>query len=115
MQAEYPWISSARVWGRHVELEHSQSPLLSLTLQHSGRVGVVVQYSASQLQDFTGLLYQDQHSTLHLNLSLVGAAGTLAGEVEAAGTSQASTTNMAGLLRTRSALAVLIIQINKCD
>ena len=54
----YPFLRSSRVWRRHVELEHSESPLLSLTLQHSNRVGVVVQYSASQLLDFTGLLYR---------------------------------------------------------
>ena len=54
----YPFLRGARVWRRHVELEHSESPLLSLTLQHSNRVGVVVQYSASQLLDFTGLLYR---------------------------------------------------------
>ena len=41
-----------------MEVEHGESPLLALTLQHRSRVGVVVQYSASRLEDFTGLLYQ---------------------------------------------------------
>ena len=31
-------------------------------------MGVVVQYSSSQLTDFTGLLYQDSLSHRHLNL-----------------------------------------------
>ena len=34
----------------------------------SPKVGVVVQYSSSHLADFTGLLYQDSLSHLHLNL-----------------------------------------------
>ena len=33
-----------------MEVEHGESPLLALTLQHRNRVGVVVQYSASALQ-----------------------------------------------------------------
>ena len=32
---EHPFISSVKVWQRHVEVEHSQSPVLSLTCQHS--------------------------------------------------------------------------------
>ena len=31
-------------------------------------------------QDFTGLLFQDSGSGLHLNLTLVGAAGTITGQ-----------------------------------
>ena len=54
----YPFVSGVRIWRRHVEVEHGESPLLALTLQHRSRVGVVVQYSASRLDDFTGLLYQ---------------------------------------------------------
>ena len=77
----YPFVSGVRIWRRHVEVEHGESPLLALTLQHRSRVGVVVQYSASQLEDFTGLLYQDAASHLHLNLSLLGAAGTVTGVI----------------------------------
>ena len=86
-----------RVWRRHAELLHRESPLLTLTLQHRTKVsvvmvigmcmigmnmmvtmmikmtkmiqvGVVVQYSSSQLTDFTGLLFQDSLSHRHLNL-----------------------------------------------
>ena len=32
-------------------------------------------------QDFTGLLFQDSGSNLHLNLTLLGAAGTITGQV----------------------------------
>ena len=35
-------------------MEHGESPLLSLSLQHRSRVGVVVQSSVSHLQEFTG-------------------------------------------------------------
>ena len=41
----------------------------------------MVQYSASRLQDFTGVLEQREQSHTHLNLSLVGAAGTITGTV----------------------------------
>ena len=58
LQQLYPFVSGVRIWRRHVELEHGESPLLSLTLQHRSRVGVVVQYSASHLADFTGVMYQ---------------------------------------------------------
>ena len=51
------------------------------TVQYSVQVGVVVQYSASRLRDFTGVLEQREHSHTHLNLSLVGAAGTITGTV----------------------------------
>ncbi len=34
VQELYPFVSGARVWRRHVELEHRESPLLSLSLQH---------------------------------------------------------------------------------
>ena len=34
VQELYPFVSGARVWRRHVELEHKESPLLSLSLQH---------------------------------------------------------------------------------
>lgn len=85
----YPFIGGVRVWRRHVELTHRESPLLTLTLQHRTKVGVVVQYSSSHLADFTGLLYQDSLSHHHLNLSLLGAAGTLTGQVMGASHSQA--------------------------
>ena len=84
----FPFISGTRIWRRHVELEHGESPLLSLTLQHRSRVGVVVQFSSSHLQDFTGVLYQDSSSHLHLNLSLVEAAGTLTGLITGLAQSQ---------------------------
>ena len=40
---EFPFVSRVRTWRRHVELEHATSPVLALSLQHSSRVGVVVQ------------------------------------------------------------------------
>ena len=55
---EYPFISRVRIWRRHVELDHSQSPVVSLTLQHRTRVGVTVQQSPSHISSFTGVLYQ---------------------------------------------------------
>ena len=76
---EFPFLVDVHVWRRHVEMEHKESPLLALTLQHRSRVGVVVQYSSSHLSDFTGILYQDSFSHLHLNLSLVQASGTING------------------------------------
>ena len=81
VRKEFRFVSAVRIWQRHVEVEHSESALVSLSLQHRSRVGVVVQFSSSHLQDFTGLLYQDSLSLLHLNLSLVEAGGTLTGEV----------------------------------
>ena len=77
----YPFVGGVRVWRRHVEVEHRESPLLGLSLQHRSRVGVVVQYSASRLRDFTGVLVQQEHSHTHLNLTLVGAAGTITGSL----------------------------------
>ena len=50
VREDFSFASEVRIWRRHVEVEHGESPLLSLTLQHRNRVGVVVQYSASQLQ-----------------------------------------------------------------
>ena len=85
MRAEFKFVSQVRVWRRHVEVEHGESPLVSVTLQHRSKVGVVVQFSGSHLQDFTGLLYQDTHSHLQLNLSLVEAAGTISGQVKGLG------------------------------
>ena len=84
----YPFIGDIRVWRRHVEMEHKESPLLALTLQHRSKVGVVVQYSSSHLSDFTGLLYQDSFSHLHLNLSLFQASGTITGVISGSRTSQ---------------------------
>ena len=78
---EFPFVSNIHVWQRHVEMKHRESPLLALTLQHRSKVGVVVHYSSSQLTDFTGSLYQDSFSNLHLNLSLVQASGTILGEI----------------------------------
>ena len=81
VREEFSFVSAVRVWARHVEVEHREAPLVALSLQHRARVGVVVQFSSSQLGDFTGVLYQDATSHLHLNLSLLEAAGTLSGEV----------------------------------
>ena len=55
---EFPFISQVHTWHRHVEVDHSQSPVLSLTLQHSSKVGVTVTQSPSHVQSFTGVLYQ---------------------------------------------------------
>ena len=85
---EFPFISDIHVWRRHVEMEHKESPLLGLTIQHRSKVEVVVQYSSSHLSDFTGLLYQDSFSHLHLNLSLFKASGTITGVISGARSSQ---------------------------
>ena len=69
-------------------MEHKESPLLALTVQHRSKVGVVVQYSMSHLSDFTGLLYQDSFSHTHLNLSLIQASGTIDGVITGAHASQ---------------------------
>ena len=50
MREDHSFAAGVRIWRRHVEVEHGESPLLALTLQHRNRVGVVVQYSASALQ-----------------------------------------------------------------
>ena len=50
MREDHSFAAGVRIWRRHVEVEHGESPLLALSLQHRNRVGVVVQYSASQLQ-----------------------------------------------------------------
>ena len=84
----YTFLKRVRVWRRHVEMEHKDSPLLALTLQHRSKVGVVVQYSSSHLADFTGLLYQDRFSNLHLNLSLFQASGTITGVISGSHSSQ---------------------------
>ena len=49
---------------------------------------MVAQYSSSHLSDFTGLLYQDSFSNLHLNLSLFKASGTITGVISGARSSQ---------------------------
>ena len=38
----YPFIGGVRVWRRHVELTHRESPLLTLTLQHRTKVGYML-------------------------------------------------------------------------
>ena len=38
VETMYPFISGVRIWRRHVELRHGESPLLSLTLQHRSKV-----------------------------------------------------------------------------
>ena len=55
---EFPFISQVHTWHRHVEVDHSQSPVLSLTLQHSSKVGVTVTQSPSHVHSFSGVLYQ---------------------------------------------------------
>ena len=50
VREDHSFAAGVRIWRRHVEVEHGESPLLALTLQHRNRVGVVVQYSASALQ-----------------------------------------------------------------
>ena len=90
VREEFRFVSKVRVWRRHVEVEHGESPLVAVTLQHRSRVGVVVQFSSSTLADFSGLLYQDSNSQLQLNLSLVEAAGTISGEVVGLGESSQS-------------------------
>ena len=72
---EFPFLAGVRVWQRHVEMEHKESPLLSLTLQHRSEVGITVGQSSSSLKDFTGILYQDSLSHIYINLSLIEASG----------------------------------------
>ena len=82
---EFPFVSRVRTWRRHVELEHAASPVLALTLQHSSRVGVVVQQSPSVVGGFTGVLYQDSASHAFLNLTIIRGAGTVTGALTGAG------------------------------
>ena len=81
MREKHPFLSSLSVHERHVEMFYRDSPLLSLSLQHKTAVDLVMQYHGSQVRDFTGLLYQDKASHLHLNLTLFEASGTLSGSV----------------------------------
>lgn len=78
---KHPFVSRLSVHERHVEMYYRDSPLLSLTLQHKTAVDLVMRYHGSQVKDFTGLLYQDKASHLHLNLTLFEASGTLSGSV----------------------------------
>ena len=57
----------------------SQSPVLAITLQHRSKVSVTVQESPSSIKNFTAILYQDVSSHFHLNLTLMGGAGTVTG------------------------------------
>ena len=84
----HTFLRGVRVWKRHVEMTHKESPLLALTLQHRNKVGVVVQYSSSHLSDFTGVLFQDSFSNLHLEVSLFQASGTITGVIAGSQTSQ---------------------------
>ena len=58
VKVEHPFISRVRVWQRHVEVEHSHSPSLQITCQHSNQVDVTVTQSQSFLHNFSGILYQ---------------------------------------------------------
>ena len=60
VREDHSWVDRVRIWRRHLEVEHRESPLLALTLQHRNRVGVVVQYSASQLQVRINLSQQEE-------------------------------------------------------
>ena len=42
MREDHSFAAGVRIWRRHVEVEHGESPLLALSLQHRNRVGVVV-------------------------------------------------------------------------
>ena len=99
-------MSRVRVGSRHVEVEHLESPLLSLTLQHRSRVGVVLQFSSSHLLDFTGILYLDSNSNLQLELSLVEAAGTISGVVRGLGRTSQSFLLRLGQVRGNSSQQV---------
>ena len=88
MIEEFPFISDVHVWQRHLEMDHKESPLLALTLQHRSKFGVVVQYSGSHLSDFTGLLYQFSFSHTYFNLSQIRASGTINGIIKGAHASQ---------------------------
>ena len=90
----YSFIKKVHVRERHVEMYHKSSPLLSLSLQHRHSVGVVAESSGSNLDDFTGLLYQDNNSHLYLNLSLLQASGTITGVVSGFRSSQSILLNL---------------------
>ena len=48
VRADYSFVAGVRVWRRHVEVEHRESPLLGLSLQHRTRVQCsAVQYSTA--------------------------------------------------------------------
>ena len=67
VRQEFPFISGVRVWERFVELEHSQSPVLAVTLQHRTRVRVTLQQSQSNINNFTAILYQVNSTTVSLS------------------------------------------------
>ena len=84
--ATWRWSTgSPPCWGSVCSTAPGYSAVQYSTVQYSTvqcvQVGVVVQYSASRLRDFTGVLEQREHSHTHLNLTLVGAAGTITGTV----------------------------------
>ncbi len=82
----FPFVRSVRVFRRHVEVRHSESPLVSLTLQHRSRVDVVMRFDPSDLRDFDGRLTRDASSNQFLRLTLRGARGTIYGTVSAQST-----------------------------
>ena len=92
----HPFIKGVRVWQRHVQLQHRDSPLLSVSLQHRSKVGVLLHQLASTLDSFIGVLYQDSLSHTHLNLTLFGASGTITGVVVGARSSQSIKLRVSG-------------------
>ncbi|XP_040568877.1 cell fusion protein aff-1 [Lepeophtheirus salmonis] len=81
IESMFPFIQSVQVWRRTVEIVHRESPLLVLTLQHRNKVGVVMQYHESTLDNFEGYVLLDSHSNQFLCLNMSGARGSIRGTV----------------------------------
>jgi len=85
----YPFIKKLKIWRRHVEVSHKESPLLALTMQHQSKVDVTMRFEESALEDFRGQLVVDTNSNIMLNLTLFNGKGSLNGQVHGFNTSQA--------------------------
>jgi len=112
---EFPFISQVHTWHRHVEVDHSQSPVLSLTLQHSSKVGVTVTQSPSHVQSFTGVLYQDRASHYYLNLTITRGVGVVTGAILGAGGSQQSLRLVLGSVMRNSSHQISVNPGVRCD
>jgi len=112
---EFPFISRVHTWHRHVEVDHSQSPVLSLTLQHSSKVGVTVTQSPSHVHSFTGVLYQDIASHYYLNLTIIRGVGVVSGAILGADGSQQPLRLVLGSVMRNSSHQISVNPGVRCD
>lgn len=97
----FPFVQSVQVFRRHVEIMHSESPLLVLTMQHRSKVDVVMKYHEAKMSDFTGQLLVDRRSNQFLELVLNDVMGTLTGMVVGYNSTQAVQVSTGGQIRKR--------------